>query len=73
MQTAGLASRQPRPSEYDVGHPWAFPFTSQLPQERHQVRLLLLGQLHFQDQVEELDRVLQRQQAAVVEVRRATP
>src|SRR5579871_3084254 len=44
---------------------------SQLPQERHQVLLLLLRQLQLQHQVEELDGVLQRQAAAVVEVRRA--
>ena len=44
---------------------------SQLPQERHQVVLLLLRQLQLQDEVEELDGVLQGQTAAVVQVGRA--
>src|SRR6266850_6613368 len=44
---------------------------SELAEERHQIRFLLLGQLQPQDQVEELDGVLQRQAAAVVHVRRA--
>ena len=42
----------------------------QAPQIRHQVALLLVRQLQRQHQVEELDRVLQRQQPAVVMVRR---
>jgi hypothetical protein len=37
----------------------------------HQVLLLFLGELRFQVQVEELDRILQRQEPAVVQVRRA--
>src|ERR1700722_10929536 len=44
---------------------------SQLPQERYQVCLLLLAELQFLDEIEELDGVLQCQTAAVVEVRRA--
>src|SRR5947209_868165 len=44
---------------------------SQLPQEGHEVRLLLLAELQPLHEVEELHRVLQRQAAAVVEVRRA--
>src|SRR5258708_1868232 len=44
---------------------------SQLSQERHQVRFLLLGELQSLDDVEELDGVLQSQTAAVVKVRRA--
>src|SRR5579872_945205 len=44
---------------------------SQAAQERHQVGLLYLRQLQLQDEVEELDGVLQRQAAAVVQVGRA--
>ena len=40
------------------------------PHERHQVLLFLGGQLEPQHQVEELDRVLEGQQAAVVQVGR---
>src|SRR5437588_12895942 len=44
---------------------------SKLPQERHQVPLLLRRQLQLQHEVEELDGVLQRQEPAVVQVGRA--
>src|SRR5262249_21639754 len=43
---------------------------SRLPQERHQVVLLLLVQRQLQQQVEQRDGVLQGQAAAVVHVRR---
>ena len=36
--------------------------------ERHEVVLFLLGELRLQDQVEELHRIFQRQQATVVQV-----
>ena len=42
----------------------------QLPHERDELLLLLLGQLRLQDQVEELYRVFQRQKPAVMEVGR---
>src|SRR5437588_12422503 len=51
------------------GPPAAAP-SLQLPQERDEVLLLFCRQLRLEDQVEELDRVLQRQQSAVVKVRR---
>src|SRR5690606_23926291 len=48
------------------------PHTSlQNTQEGDEIRLLLLAQFQLQHQVEELNRVFQRQQAPVVEVRRA--
>jgi hypothetical protein len=43
---------------------------SQDAQVRHQVLLLLRGQLGAEHEVEELDRVLQREQAPVVQIRR---
>src|SRR5437879_198598 len=43
---------------------------SQRPQEGDQVGFFLLGELEPLDEVEELDGVLQRQAAAVVQVRR---
>src|SRR4051794_32304206 len=42
---------------------------SELPQERDQIGLLLGTQLHIEDQVEELNGILERRQAAVVEIR----
>ena len=46
---------------------------SEPPHERDEVPLLLVGELEPEDEVEELDRVLERQQPAVVQVRRANP
>ena len=40
-----------------------------MPHEGHQLALLLAGQLRLQNEVEELDRVFQGQQAPIVEVR----
>src|SRR5712692_6753803 len=53
----------------------AFPLTTTLcrlegAQERHQILLLLRLQFRAEDQVEELDRILQRQQTLVVQVGR---
>ena len=56
---------------YPDGPPCRCAAGLQLPQERDEVGLLLLGQLQLQDEVEELDGVLQGQAAAVVQVRRA--
>ena len=42
----------------------------QRPKKRHQVRLLGRSEFRFQHEVEELDRVFQREQSAVVQVRR---
>ena len=47
------------------------PHALQLPPELNQIVLFLGSEFEFQDQVEELDRVLQGQAAAVVQIRRA--
>src|ERR1700704_4323210 len=41
----------------------------ELTHERHERRLLLRVELELEDQIEELHRVLQREQAAVMEIR----
>src|SRR5690242_16255952 len=69
MPDRGRSVLQPLPNNPEVKGLSFRP--SQLSKERYQVRLLLLAELQSLDQVEELDRVLQRQAAAVVEVRRA--
>src|SRR5262249_17870031 len=43
---------------------------SQYAHEGHQIALLLRGELEFQDQIEEFDRIFQRQTPAVMKVRR---
>src|SRR5450631_149684 len=69
MEESGLATGAMK-SPPDVYVRRAETRGSQRPHERHQVLLLLRIQLQFQDEVEELHRVLQRQQAVVVQVRR---
>ena len=46
------------------------PAISKLSHERDKIDLLFLGQLQLQDEVEELHRVFQGEQPAIVEVRR---
>ena len=41
--------------------------------EGHEILLLRFGQLRSQHEVEELDRILERQQPPIVQVRRASP
>src|SRR5450631_3647872 len=69
MEESGLATGAMK-SPPDVYVRRAETRGSQRPHERHQVLLLLRIQLQFQNEIEELHRVLQRQQAVVVQVRR---